>query len=158
MRGQTGAVNVAGIIDGHGDDTVALVAGDARITYGELRRDVAGLQAGLAGLGLDVGDRIAIVAGNTPTFVLAWLAAARGGFVGVPLNPGSPLPELTRELAAVGARAVVHGAEATAVVAELDRAELPVLEHVLGVDEVTEMAPLRPRRRRSTGSPPTSPS
>jgi long-chain acyl-CoA synthetase len=123
-------VNVAGIIDGHPDDKVALVAGDEQVTYGRLRRDVAGLQAGLADLGLDVGDRVGIVAGNTIPFVLAWLAAARGGFVAVPLNPGSPLPELTRELAAVGARALIGDAGA------LDRSQLPVLEHVIGPDDV----------------------
>ena len=43
--------------------------------------------------------------------MLGWLAAARGGFVAVPLNPGSPGPELAGELAAVGARAVVVGPE-----------------------------------------------
>ena len=136
--GQTEGVNVAGIIDGHPDEAVALVAGDRTITYGELRREVAGVQAGLAGLGLDVGDRVAIVAGNTVTFVLGWLAAARGGFVGVPLNPGSPRPELTRELAAVGARVVLGE------VGDLDRAALPVLDHVLDASAVAELATTEP--------------
>jgi long-chain acyl-CoA synthetase len=131
-------VNVAGILDGHPDDKVALIAGDRRITYGELRRDVAGLQAGLAGLGLDVGDRIGIIAGNTPTFVLGWLAAARGGFVGVPLNPGSPQPELTRELAAVGARVVVGD------VSHVDTSKLPVLEHLVGEDTLAELVATDP--------------
>ncbi len=124
-------MNVAEIIDGHPDEAVALVAGERTVTYGELRRDVAGLQGGLAGLGLDVGDRVGVVAGNTVEFVLGWLAAARGGFVAVPLNPGSPVPELARELAAVGARAVVCGPRGSAIVRDLDRAELPVLEHVV---------------------------
>ncbi len=133
-------MNVAGIIDGHPDEAVALVAGDRQVTYGELRRDVAGLQAGLAGLGLDVGDRIGVVAGNTVEFVLGWLAAARGGFVAVPLNPGSPLPELTRELAAVGARAVVRGPRTP----ELDRSQLPVLEHVVEVDDLAGLIATEP--------------
>ena len=131
MSGQTVRVNVAGIIDGHPDEAVALVAGERTVTYGQLRRDVAGLQAGLAGLGLDVGDRVGVVARNNVEFVVGWLAAARGGFVAVPLNPGSPLPELTHELAAVGARAVVCGPFGSEVVRRLDRGELPVLEHVV---------------------------
>jgi len=133
-------VNVAGIIDGHPDGAVALVAGDRTLTYGELRREVAGVQAGLAGLGLDVGDRVGIVAGNTLEFVLGWLGAARGGFVAVPLNPGSPGPELTRELAAVGARVVVCGPTEVA----LDRDQLPVLEHVLSADRLAELATAEP--------------
>jgi long-chain acyl-CoA synthetase len=124
-------VNVAGIIDGHPDDSVAIVAGERTLTYGDLRRDVAGLQAGLVGLGLDVGDRVGVIAGNTVEFVLGWLAAARGGFVAVPLNPGSPGPELVRELAAVGARAVLCGPRGSVVVRDLDRSSLPVLEHVV---------------------------
>jgi long-chain acyl-CoA synthetase len=128
-------VNVAGIIEGHPDEAVALVAGDRLVTYGRLRHDVAGLQGGLADLGLDVGDRVGLVAGNTVEFVLGWLAAARGGFVAVPLNPASPVPELAQELAAVGARAVLCGPQASAVVRDLDRAALPVLEHVIVADE-----------------------
>ncbi len=122
---------MAGIIEAHPDEAIALVAGERTLTYGELRHDVARLQSGLVGLGLDVGDRVAVVAGNGVEFVLGWLAAARGGFVGVPLNPGSPVPELARELAAVGARAVLCGPGAAAVVGDLDRAAVPALEHVI---------------------------
>ncbi|MET0914140.1 MAG: AMP-binding protein, partial [Acidimicrobiales bacterium] len=132
-------MNVAGIIDGHPDDAVALVVGDRTVSYGELRREVAGLQGGLTELGLDVGDRVGLMAGNTVEFVLTWLAAARGGFVAVPLNPGSPVPELARELAAVGARAVVCGPEGSTVVADLDRAALPVLEHVIVGDDLADL-------------------
>jgi long-chain acyl-CoA synthetase len=133
-------VNVAGIIEGHPDEAVALVAPGRTVTYGQLRRDVAGLQAGLADLGLDVGDRIGIVAANTTEFVLGWLAAARGGFVGVPLNPGSPGPELAGELAAVGARAVVCGPDGVTVARDLDRSEVPVLEHVIEPERLAELA------------------
>ena len=146
-------MNVAGIIEGHPDEAVALVAGDRTVTYGQLRRDVAGVQAGLADLGLDVGDRIGIVAANTVEFVLGWLAAARGGFVGVPLNPGSPVPELARELAAVGARAVVCGPEGVTVCDDLDRTDLPVLEHVIGPEQLAELTarePAPPVEREST--------
>ncbi len=133
-------MNVAGIIDGHPDEAVALVAAGRTVTYGQLRRDVSGVQAGFADLGLDVGDRIGIVAANTIEFVLGWLAAARGGFVGVPLNPGSPGPELAGELAAVGARAVVCGPDGVTVARDLDRSEVPVLEHVIDPERLAELA------------------
>src|SRR4029453_12199244 len=95
-------------------------------------------QAGLAELGLEVGDRVGLGAGNTVEFVVGWLATVRGGFVSVPLNPSSPGPELTRELGAVGARAVITvDAEALAYV---DRSAVPVLEHVLDAGRVEELA------------------
>jgi long-chain acyl-CoA synthetase len=127
-------VNLAGIIEAHPDEATALVAGDRALTYGELRRQVAGVQAGLRELGLDVGDRVGLVAGNTLEFVLGFLGAVRGGLVAVPLNPGSPTPELTQELAAVGARVLVGAA------AEVDRDQLPVLEHVLEADGLAALA------------------
>ncbi len=135
---------MAGIIEGHPDDAPALVAGDRTLTYGQLRREVAGVQAGFADLGLDGGDRIGIVAANRIEFVLGWLAAARGGFVGVPLNPGSPGPELARELAAVGARAVVCGPRGATAVEGVDRAQLPVLEHVVDPERLAELAAHEP--------------
>ncbi len=130
--------NVAGIIDGHPDDAPALVSTHRRVTFGELRRAVAGLQGGLAGLGLEVGDRVGLLAGNSIEFVLGWLAVARGGFVAVPLNPTSPGPELTKELAAVGARAVITLDEEA--VAGVDRAAVPVLEHVLDAGHIAALA------------------
>ncbi len=49
----------------------------------------------------------------------------------VPLNPLSPPKELERELAAVGARALVVGPAGRATTDQIDRAKLPVLEFVV---------------------------
>ena len=144
---------MAGIIDDHPEGSTALVAGDRSMTYGELRRAVAGLQGGLADLGLDVGDRVGVVAGNNIEVVLGWLAAARGGFVGVPLNPGSPLPELTHELAAVGARAVICGPRGSDMAREVERSEVPVLEHIIDPTTLAELGahePADPVEREAT--------
>ena len=103
------AMNLAAIIDDHPADRPALVDRGATITYGELRKRVAALRAGLTGLGLDAGDRVAIIRDNDAGFVAAYLAILGAGMVAVPLNPQSPEPELTRELDEVGCRAVVVG-------------------------------------------------
>jgi long-chain acyl-CoA synthetase len=128
----TDVVNLASVVDGHADDAVALVDQSGRtLTYGELRRRVAGLRGGLAGLGLGPGDRVAIISANNPTFVTAYLAILGLGAVAVPLNPLSPAPELQRELVSVGARAVLAGPVGAQAVAKLDRAAVPGLEHVV---------------------------
>ena len=125
-------MNLSSVVGPHPDESVALgtdVGGV--VTYGELRDQVAGLRGGLAQLGIRRGDRVAVALPNSPDFVAVYLAVLGIGAVAVPLNPLSPAPELQRELAAVGARAVVAGGVADAAISGLDRAGLPDLEHVV---------------------------
>jgi len=124
-------MNLATIIDPHPDDTVALVSRGHTTTYGQLRDQVARLRGGFVGLGLEPGDRVAIVAANNWYFVSAYLAALSAGCVVVPLNPTSPVPELQAELAAVGVRAVVAGPTGRASISQLDRSALPSLQHLV---------------------------
>ncbi|QSR33311.1 AMP-dependent synthetase [Nocardioides sp. S5] len=65
----------------------ALAAGDeVRATWGQLAARVAGGAAGLRGLGLEPGDRVAIVMANAPEYLEAQLAAWHAGLVAVPVN------------------------------------------------------------------------
>jgi long-chain acyl-CoA synthetase len=124
-------VNLATIIDEHPDGHTALVVADDRIGYGRLRAEVARVRAGLVGLGLAPGDRVGILCGTNDRFVRAWLGVLGAGLVGVPLNPQSPTAEISRELAVVGARAVIVGPAGLAAVEGLDRSALPDLEYVM---------------------------
>jgi long-chain acyl-CoA synthetase len=127
----TAAVNLASMIDPHPDDAVALISRGRSTTYGELRQQVAGLRGGLTGLGLETGDRVGILCANNWYFVASYLAALGAGLVAVPLNPMSPPNELERELAAIGARAVVVGPSARKAFERVDRSLVPALEHVI---------------------------
>jgi long-chain acyl-CoA synthetase len=100
-------VNLATIIDAHPADHVALVSRGQPMTYGELRTQVDTLRAALARLGVQQGDRVAMVLGNDRRFAITYLATLGLGAVAVPLNPTSPGPELERQLAAVGSVAAV---------------------------------------------------
>ncbi|HRA34358.1 MAG TPA: AMP-binding protein, partial [Acidimicrobiales bacterium] len=102
-------MNLASIIEPHDAASVALISRGHVTTYGELRNDVAGLRGGLAGLGIEAGDRVGILCANNWYFVSSYLAILGIGAVAVPLNPLSPARELERELAAVGVRAVMVG-------------------------------------------------
>jgi long-chain acyl-CoA synthetase len=123
--------NLASIVDGHPDGAIALISRGRSTTYGELRAQVAGLRGGLVGLGIEPDDRVAIVAANNWYFVVSYLAVLGVGAVAVPINPTSPVPEVQRELAAVGARAVIAGPSARSSVTALDRAALPELRWVI---------------------------
>ncbi|MFO7281444.1 MAG: AMP-binding protein [Thermoanaerobacterales bacterium] len=96
-------MNLTTLIEGHPADRPALVSGDAVTTYGELRDQVARAGGALVERGIGPGDRVAILAGNTPRFVTAYLAVLGTGAIAVPLNPESPAAELRRELGLVEA-------------------------------------------------------
>lgn len=127
-------MNFASILEGAPDERVALIApDDTTITYGALRSRVAALRGGLTAMGVDRGDRIAVVLGNTPDFVASFFAVVGVGAVAVLCNPASPEAELQRELKAVTATSAMVGPTAIDAVARLqlgsvitaDGAELP---------------------------------
>ncbi|MGD9752874.1 MAG: long-chain fatty acid--CoA ligase [Acidimicrobiia bacterium] len=124
-------MNLASIIDHHPDDAVAIISRGKTTTYGQLRTQVAGFRGGLHGLGLEPGDRLAVLCANNWYFVVSYLAGLSAGLVVVPLNPMAPARELQGELAHVGARAVVLGPSARNAFAGVDLASLGELEHVI---------------------------
>ncbi len=64
----------------------ALVEGERRWTYLELRREVAALTHGLREAGVTPQDRVAFLVGVTSDWVLLYYALMRVGAVAVPLN------------------------------------------------------------------------
>jgi len=124
-------MNLATILAPHPDDAVALISRGRRTTYRELRDQAGHLRGGLAGLGIEAGDRVAIVAANNWYFVVSYLAVLGIGAIAVPVNPASPVREVERELAAIGARALIAGPAARKALAGLDRTKVPALEHVV---------------------------
>jgi crotonobetaine/carnitine-CoA ligase len=64
-------------------------------TYAQLREDTRRLAAGLVARGIVKGDKVLVHADNCPELVLAWLACATVGAVGVTTNTKSVGAELT---------------------------------------------------------------
>lgn len=125
-------MNLATIIDAHPDEAVALVSRGQSTDYGTLRRQVAGLRGGLIELGLEPGERLAIIAGNNWYFTVSYLAALGAGLVAVPLNPTNPAAAMAHELRASGAAAVVAAPTARSALREIDWTTLPEVRHFLG--------------------------
>ena len=82
--------------------------GDRRtLTYGELQAEVAAAAAGLAGLGVGPGDRVALYVGLVPEAVVMALACARLGAVNILLTPALPVEALADRLALARPRVLV---------------------------------------------------
>ena len=70
-----------------------LLFGEDVHSYGAVDAHAEALAAGLAGLGVEAGDRIALVLPSCPEFVISMFAAAKLGAIVVPLNPRLATPE-----------------------------------------------------------------
>lgn len=88
-------------------DRPAIIAGEAQLTYRELAGGVENLAGGLTDLGVEPGDRVALIMPNCPQFILSYMAAARLGAPVVPINPVLAPAEAAYVLDDCGASAVL---------------------------------------------------
>ena len=119
-------------------DHPALIFRDTTLTWSELDARVDRAAAGLRGLGLAEGDRVAIALGTGLDFPVVYFGALRGGLVAVPVNPGFTGRELTHVLGDSGAAALVGGPLVAEAVAGT-RESLPSLRQVLTGAELAEL-------------------
>ncbi len=95
---------------------------------------------GLRSRGLTVGDRVALLLGNTPDYVSAYFGILRAGCVAVPINTSYTAGELTYLLNDSGTRMAVCGRGTAPVVAGLTDA-VPSLATVLVTDTAVSEHP-----------------
>jgi fatty-acyl-CoA synthase len=100
-------------------DRECLVAGNRRLTYGQIAAEADALAAGFTGLGIEPGDRIAVDLPNWPECVITLLATAKLSAVFVPLYPFLGYHELKYQL---------RNTEASLAVAAESLGELDYLE------------------------------
>jgi long-chain acyl-CoA synthetase len=101
----------------------------------ELERAVSEISMGLRGLGVEKGDRVAILSENRPEWAFADLATLCAGAVDAPVYATLTPPQVQYILADSEAKvAFVSSAAQAAKVAEV-RAKLPSLVHVVSFDE-----------------------
>ncbi|MGH2945016.1 MAG: AMP-binding protein [Solirubrobacteraceae bacterium] len=112
-------------------ERTAVVDGDIRLTYRELAARVLRLANGLAGLGLEPGDRVLDLQRNGHTYVETDLACAVAGVVRVPVNVRLTPAEWSYIAANAGARGLVYGEEFEDAVGEL--LDLPGLKVCVGI-------------------------
>jgi len=88
-------------------DKVALVIGDARVTYRELDRASDRLAGALAARGIVRGDRVIVFMDNCREAVIAIFAALKAGAVFSPINPSTKADKLAYVINHCGARALI---------------------------------------------------
>ena len=93
-------------VDRH-PDHVAVTFNDLHFTYRDVNERVNRFAQALLKLGVEKGDRVALLLVNSPTYVFAFFAVMKLGAVVVNLNVGIQGEELARCLNDSGAKAVV---------------------------------------------------
>lgn len=88
-------------------ERTALIFGEQSIEYGRLLEAVQRLAGGLVSLGVQKGDRVAIMLPNVPHFCISYYAVAAAGAVAVPVNIMSTEKELSYFLDQSGARLLI---------------------------------------------------
>jgi fatty-acyl-CoA synthase len=101
---------------------VALRQDDRSLTYARLAARVDALAAGLAGLGVRAGDRVAYLGPNDVATFETLFATGRLGGIFVPLNTRLAAPEISHLLADCGARVLVVAPQSAALAAAADPA------------------------------------
>src|SRR5829696_7583463 len=105
--------------------------GRAAISYTELGRAIHEIAGGLAALGVERGDHVAILAGTRPEWTLADLGALAAGATVVPIYQTNSPEECEYILAHAGVRAIFcEDADQVAKVEQV-RERCPALEHVI---------------------------
>ena len=108
----------------------ALVFRNRLLSYAELEEWVRRSSAGLQVLGVERGDRVAIVAGNVPEFLYALLGTLALGAIVVPLDVNRTPEDLGYILADCGARVVAAQMDILPPILAI-RDRVPSIEHVL---------------------------
>ncbi len=114
-------MNISAVVEEHASNPkVALYHHAGAITYTDLVGRVRRLHAGLAGHGIEPGQRVMLFAGTTPNFVIGLFGILHAGAVAIPANPLSPAPEMQSEIDVVEPHLVLVGPAAAAAFAECD--------------------------------------
>jgi len=97
------------------------VPNDRRISFAELDERVRRLANGLRGLGLDRGDRVAVLTKNSVEFQELFFAVGRAGLVLQPLNWRLATPALLGLIADAAPKVIITAHEFSATTEELQR-------------------------------------
>src|ERR687883_159875 len=111
-------------------DRTALVDGSTRWTYRQFRERVHRQATALHGMGLRSGDRVAVLAPNSPMLLEAHFGVPLAGAVLVPINTRLAPAEIGYILRHAGAKALLLDREVEASVAPI-LADCPDLQTVI---------------------------
>jgi acyl-CoA synthetase (AMP-forming)/AMP-acid ligase II len=116
----------------HPDEEFA-VQGDRRMSYREALAEANRLANAFVDAGLQVGDRIAVLAKNCIEYALLYYAASKAGVAPVPLNYRLAPPEWVYIINDAGAKLLIAGNDFTGAIDSV-RGDLKSVKRFVGVD------------------------
>src|SRR3954447_22097617 len=115
--------------DRYGDRLLALVD-DVPVTYADIADKSARFAAGLQALGIEPGDRVALMMPTRAEFLYAWFGILAAGAIEVPIHDAARGPGIAYILETTGVRAFIVDEEHVDHVAD-QIGGVPSLEHVI---------------------------
>lgn len=117
----------------HFPDRNAYIYGDKGVTYKELNQLVNRFAAGLSARGIEKGDGVALLLGNSPEFVIVYYGILRLGAFAVPINPLFTQGEINYVLDNSQAKAIIAHVSAEQKLLEI-KEQLENLKFVIYTD------------------------
>ena len=117
--------------------STALIIGDEQISYGELGTRIGCVASSLRELGVQPGDRLALLMPNSVEYLVSYYALLRIGAVAVPLNPLLREPEVHYIMEDCQASGLIFHQEFASIVEAL-RSKLSSLHHTILVGDKGE--------------------
>lgn len=123
-----------------GADAPCLTAGAKDLSYGEVQRLSFRVARGLAGSGVEPGDKVAILSSNDPIAFSCVFGISRAGAVWCPINPRNEIAENRYILDGFDCRLLIFHSNYAAMV-EAMLPDLPKLKKVVCLDAELSFAP-----------------
>ncbi len=123
---------------GRGSQTLAVVDGRP-VSYAELVDGAARVTGGLRELGIEQGDRVAVMMATRAEFLFAWFGILGSGAIEVPIHDAARGPGIAYILETTGARALIVDDEHVEYAAPYI-AGIETLERVIVVGDAPELA------------------
>ncbi len=111
-------------------------APEVELTYGELFQQIQGFAGGLQSLGLQVGERVALFADNSPRWLVADLGTLFAGLVNVPRSSQADPQELQFILRNTGCTALIVEDHKTLQRLGLSKQELGI-QHLISLSDAS---------------------
>ena len=119
-------------------DKPALIFRGTQLTYADLNGRVNSLANSLLKLGLNKGDRVAMLMHNCPEFIETYFACAKSGGVCVPINSLLKQKELMQILEYIKPRFLIFDEDFTEIVQSM-LSTLPVIEFPIALRDEAKM-------------------
>ena len=103
-------MNLAALVDEYGErygDRVLAVFDDDSVTYEQAAERAGHLAAGLRDLGVQAGDRVAVMMTNRSEFLYAWFGILKLAAIEVPIHDAARGPGISHILNTTEARVVI---------------------------------------------------